>query len=104
MSNHRACSGLDAERARGQETRLIVTTDHGRDPSFVHHELSREASNVWLIAAGSMVRRRGVIELTQTRRLRDLVPSLRPLLGLSEDRSARAGSAITQLFPLPASR
>lgn len=82
---------LGEERARGRQTLLVVTTDHGRARSFVNHEKEHESGDVWLVAAGSLVTRRGVVTLSRPGRLRDVVPSIRGLLGLPKDRSRRAG-------------
>ncbi len=91
-------SWLGEERARGRETLLIVTTDHGRSQGFVHHEKEHESGDVWLVAAGSMVRRRGFVSLSRPGRLRDVVPSMRGLLGLPADRSRRAGRELCGVF------
>lgn len=89
---------LGEERARGRETLLVVTTDHGRSRSFVNHEREPESGEVWLVAAGSLVPRRVVGSLSRPGRLRDVVPSMRGLLGLPKDRSRRAGRELCGVF------
>ncbi|MCC6900420.1 MAG: alkaline phosphatase family protein [Polyangiaceae bacterium] len=89
---------LEQERARGRETLLVVTTDHGRARGFVHHDREPESGEVWLIGAGSFVHTRGVVELSRPGRLRDVVPSVRALLGLPRDRARRAGAELCGVF------
>jgi hypothetical protein len=55
-------------------------------------------THVWLVGAGSLVHTRGVIELSRPGRLRDVVPSVRALLGLPKDRARRAGSELCGAF------
>jgi len=90
----RVWTWLEEERALGRETLLLVTTDHGRARSFFHHEKEQESGDVWFVAAGSLVRPRGVVELGHAAFLRDVAPSIRALLRLTPDRSASAGREI----------
>lgn len=83
---------------RGRRTALFVTTDHGRADSFVEHGASYpESARVWVVAGGT--------EITRTawrtgppRRLADLTPTARRLLGVAPDRSERAGAPMVELL------
>lgn len=85
--------------ALGGESVIVVTTDHGRGPSFRHHGGERDGSDrVWLVASGGPIVPRGLIRPRGPRRLADIAPTLRLLLGLPADRSRAAGSALTELL------
>ena len=84
---------------RGRRTALFVTADHGRAKSFVNHGAAYpESARVWLVAAGTEIAPRGFPAPTRPRRLADVIPTARHLLGLSPDHSARAGQALSELF------
>ncbi len=78
---------------------ILVTTDHGRARGFAGHWAEPEAQRVWLVAAGGGVPVRGVVTPSGPRRLADIAPTLRLLLGLDADRSTHAGAPIPELLP-----
>lgn len=82
----------------GERAVLLVTTDHGRDKGFTGHDAATSAA-VWLLARGAGIPARGVIGTRQQRRLRDVAPTARALLGLPELRCEGCGSAIEELLP-----
>jgi len=51
-----------------------------------------------MVAAGPRFRARGSIASPQPRRLADVAPTLRLVLGLPPDTSERAGSPMDELF------
>jgi hypothetical protein len=84
--------------AAGQPTTLLVTTDHGRADSFTSHGVRYpESARIWLAAMGSGIGARGNIVLTHPRRLADIAPSLRLLLGLSSQSGPDQGHALGEL-------
>jgi hypothetical protein len=91
-----ALAGL---RAQGHRTALLVTADHGRASSFVTHGGPYpESARVWLVAAGSEIRARGSVRAPEARRLADLAPTLKAILGLEPDSSERAGRTLRELL------
>lgn len=71
----------------GHRTTLVVTTDHGRDKRARDHGAAApESARVWLVASGYAVHRRGAVPSPFQRRLADVAPSVRRLLGLGEPR------------------
>jgi arylsulfatase A-like enzyme len=85
----------------GQETTIVVTTDHGRAKSF-HGHGGTDSARVWLMAAGGAILPRGAVAANRPVRLADVAPTFRALLGLEPERSPRAGSPIDALLALPA--
>jgi hypothetical protein len=83
------------ERRLDPETILIVTTDHGRSPTFADHGDDDASGQVWLVAAGGPLPRRGLVYAPH--HLRDLAPTLRALLGLERDPSPLSGSPMPEL-------
>ncbi len=84
---------------RGRRTALFVTTDHGRADSFVNHGAEYpESARVWLVAAGTEITRRAWRSGARPRRLADVIPTARLLLGLAPDRSERAGTPLAELL------
>jgi hypothetical protein len=85
--------------ASGHPTTLIVTTDHGRGARFAGHgAIAPESSRVWLVAAGAGIAARGYVVAPTQRRLADIAPTLRRLIGLPEDTSPGAGSVLEELL------
>jgi hypothetical protein len=83
----------------GGDSLLLVTTDHGRAPSFRDHGgVADGSARVWLIAAGAPIATRGRVQPGAPHRLADVTPSLRTLLALPADDDARAGRAIPELI------
>ncbi len=90
---------LDALGEYGQETTVILTADHGRASNFTGHGgSSPESSRVWLLAAGGAIAEKGIVTASRGYRLADIAPTVRSLLQLSPDTSARAGSPIADLL------
>jgi hypothetical protein len=83
---------------RGRRTHIVVTSDHGRARDFSSHGGMPEAARVWLAASGPRFLARGAVRSAKERRLADIAPTLRLVLGLSPDGSERAGSPIDELF------
>lgn len=85
--------------ASGHPTTLIVTTDHGRGPRFAGHgAIAPESARVWMVAAGAGIAARGYVEAPTQRRLADIAPTLRRLVGLPEDTAPGAGSVLEELL------
>jgi hypothetical protein len=89
---------LDRAGERGKRTHVIVTADHGRAYDFRNHGGMPEAARVWMVASGPRFFARGATRSTRERRLADVVPTLRLVLGLTPDTSKRAGTPLDELF------
>ncbi len=89
---------LDRMGERGRSTHVIVTADHGRASDFRNHGPMPEAARVWMVAAGPRFAARGNVTSPHPRRLADIAPTLRLLLGLAPDTSERSGAPIQELF------
>lgn len=89
---------LDSMGDRGQATHVVITADHGRSLSFRDHGPMPEAARVWMVAAGPRFGARGPVMSPHPRRLADIAPTLRVVLGLPPDTSERSGAAIEELF------
>jgi hypothetical protein len=95
---------LDAMGKAGADTSVLVTADHGRAKDFRNHGGGApESARVWLFAAGPYVTARGRVPSDGERRLADLAPTLRLMLGLTADPSPSAGRPLAELFAEPAS-
>ena len=81
---------LQFRESRGERTLFVVTTDHGRSLNFVDHGGHVEASSIWALMAGSVVKLRGTPSFPP-KTLSDLAPTFRSLLELNPDRSVTAG-------------
>jgi len=92
---------LDGMGERGKATTLIVTCDHGRGKDFQHHGPEWPGSErIWMVAAGGQVPRHGFVDPPEARRLADLAPTIRRLLGLPPvDEVPNAGRVIPELMP-----
>lgn len=95
---------LDELERAGQRTLLIVTTDYGRSDAFTDHGAAYpESASVWLVAAGDAIRARGRIRGSEPRRLADISPTIRAILGLPRDSAPGAGTVLHELLlPNPA--
>jgi len=92
-------TALAAMAKRGTRTALFVTTDHGRAANFRDHGRAfPESARVWLVASGSAIPVRGLVHAPQERRLADLAPTIRPLLGLPRDFGSSAGEPLSELL------
>lgn len=83
---------------RGRRTHLVITPDHGRASSFFHHGGMPEAARTWLAAMGPRVTARGEVSSPRDRRLADIAPTMRLVLGLPADHSNGAGQPLEELF------
>jgi hypothetical protein len=88
---------------RGEGATVIVTTDHGRgSQSFANHGPAYpESRRVWIGAAGGAIPRRGAVASPTERRLADIAPTIRVLLGLKADSHPQGGAVLTELLPEP---
>lgn len=89
---------LDSMGERGQSTTVIVTADHGRSHEFHNHGKMPESARIWAVAAGPRFVARGPVISPYPRRLADIAPTLRVVLGLPPDTSERSGAPIEELF------
>jgi len=89
---------LDRMGDRGRSTHVIVTADHGRASDFQNHGAMPEAARVWMVAAGPRFGARGNVMSPEPRRLADIAPTLRVVLGLPPDTSVRSGAPLAELF------
>lgn len=84
---------------RGQRTHVFVTADHGRATTFRHHGGDAESARVWLFAWGPTFRARGAVATDAARRLADLAPTARVVLGLPQaPASVHTGRPLNELF------
>ncbi|MBX3232797.1 MAG: alkaline phosphatase family protein [Labilithrix sp.] len=81
-----------------ENTHVVVTADHGRADSFADHGSMPEAARVWMAASGPRFLARGAVTSPHPRRLADIAPTLRVVLGLPSDVSTRSGAPIEELF------
>lgn len=79
-------------------TTVIVTADHGRAVTFDHHGGMAEAGRVWLVAAGPRFAARGAVTSPHPRRLADIAPTLRVVMGLPVDVTETSGAPMDELF------
>jgi hypothetical protein len=85
--------------AAGSPTTLLVTTDHGRGARFAGHGgAAPESARIWLVAAGAGIAARGYAAAPTERRLADLAPTVRRLVGLPADTAPGAGSVLEELM------
>ena len=89
---------VDASDTSSADTLFVVTSDHGRSPNFSDHGSDPTASPVWLVAAGGPIPARGLTPAARPRRLADIAPTVRALLGIPADDSPRAGAPIPELL------
>lgn len=70
--------------ARGEPTAIFVTTDHGRSASFREHGREfPESADVWVVAAGAGIPKRGEVALAQERTLSDLPTTIAAVAGIA---------------------
>jgi len=79
-------------------TTIIVTADHGRADGFREHGRAwPESSRIWLVAKGGAVPARGYVASPVARRLADVAPTIRQLLGLPGVPAPGAGAPLGEL-------
>ncbi|MFW5741524.1 MAG: alkaline phosphatase family protein [Myxococcota bacterium] len=80
----------------GTRTTVIVTADHGRSDDFVGHGRSPESGRVWLVATGGVIPAVGYVDAPRERRLADVAPTIRSLVGLPDPNGD--GDVLAELF------
>jgi hypothetical protein len=94
---------LDELGAQGWPSTLLVTADHGRDRRCREHGgRYPESARAWLIARGTGIVDQGYVSAPRPRRLADIAPTLRALLGLEADVGVSAGTPMVELLSGPA--
>jgi hypothetical protein len=82
-----------------KRTAIFVTTDHGRSAGFRDHGGAwPESARTWLVAKGAGIAARGALAAPVRRRLADVAPTVRALLGLPLPQGAGAGAPMDELF------
>lgn len=99
----RLAQALDRMGERGRRAHIVVTSDHGRAHGFRDHGGMPEAARVWMVASGPRFLARGAVASPAPRRLADVAPTLRLVLGLPPDTSFEAGTELDELFAARAS-
>jgi arylsulfatase A-like enzyme len=90
---------LDRMGERGRRSLVLVTTDHGRGRDYRDHGARLpESARVWLMAFGGPVHARGFVRAPFARRLSDIAPTIRQVVGLPVDQSASAGTPIIEIL------
>jgi hypothetical protein len=88
----------DAMAARGKKPTIVVTADHGRADDFrTHGADSPESARTWLVMAGGNVPQKGLVDTKATHYLRDVVPTMRVLMGLPSRGGHGAGDPIPEV-------
>jgi hypothetical protein len=89
-------------RASGWPSTLLVTTDHGRDRRCREHGRKYpESARTWLVASGSGIVDHSFVSAPRPRRLADIAPTVRVLLGLDPDAGPGAGTPLVELLSAP---
>jgi hypothetical protein len=90
---------LDRMGDRGRRSLVLVTADHGRGRDYRDHGASRpESARVWLLAFGGPVHAQGFVEGPRPRRLADVAPTIRQVVGLPNEETDGAGTPIFELL------
>ena len=89
----RLFAALDRMGERGRRSLVLVTADHGRGRDYRDHGAGLpESARVWLLALGGPVHARGFVQGPYARRLSDVAPTIRQVVGLPPDETAGAGT------------
>jgi hypothetical protein len=95
----RLFAALDRMGERGRRSLVMVTADHGRARDYRDHGAGLpESARVWLLALGGPVHARGFVPAPRSRRLSDVAPTIRQVVGLPADETAGAGTPIFELL------
>ncbi len=98
----RLFAALDRMGERGRRSLVLVTADHGRARDYRDHGAGLpESARVWLLALGGPVHARGFVQAPHSRRLSDVAPTIRQVVGLPLDEAAGAGAPIFELLEQP---
>jgi hypothetical protein len=90
---------VDSMGERGKKTTIVVTADHGRSDDFrTHGGESPESARTWLVMAGGNVPAKGLVDAKKGYYLRDVVPTLRVLMGLPSRGGHGAGDPIDEIL------
>jgi hypothetical protein len=84
---------IDADKFVGQivsqlsspDTTFIVTADHGRGIDWRNHGSDVQSSKDWVMMTGRNVPKKGFVKYSGIRRLSDILPTVKYLLGKSSD-------------------
>lgn len=88
----------------GKGATVIVTSDHGRAKDFRNHGKAPESARTFLLAAGAGIPARGSVSLPQPRRLADIAPTIRVLLGLPPSEREGQGAPLGLVLQAPLDR
>ncbi len=95
----RLFAALDRMGERGRRSLVLVTADHGRARDYRDHGAGLpESARVWLLALGGPVRARGFVQGPHSRRLSDVAPTIRQVVGLPLDEAVGAGAPMFELL------
>jgi arylsulfatase A-like enzyme len=90
---------LDRMGERGRRSLVLVTADHGRGRDYRDHGAwMPESARVWLMALGGPVRARGFVQTPFARRLSDVAPTIRQVVGLPVDETVGGGTPMTEIL------
>jgi hypothetical protein len=90
---------LERMGERGRRSLVLVTADHGRGRDYRDHGARLpESARVWLMALGGPVHARGFVQTPYARRLSDVAPTIRQVVGLPPDETAGAGTPMIELL------
>jgi hypothetical protein len=90
---------LDELDAQGWPSTLVITADHGRDRRCREHGRGYpESARAWLIARGAGIVDGGYVSAPEPRRLADIAPTVRRILGLRADEGKSAGTPMVELL------
>jgi hypothetical protein len=90
---------LDRMGDRGRRSLVLVTADHGRGRDYRDHGGALpESARVWLLAFGGPVRAQGFVDGPQPRRLADIAPTIRQVVGLPVERTYGSGTPMFELL------
>jgi hypothetical protein len=95
---------LDGLGEYGKNATVFVTSDHGRAKDFRNHGKAPESGRTWLLAAGAGIPVRGSLSLPNVRRLADIAPTIRVLLGLPGVDGESAGQPLGMMLQAPFDR
>jgi hypothetical protein len=91
---------LDRMGDRGRRSLVLVTADHGRAHDYRDHGAAPESARVWLLAFGGPVHAQGFVEGPRPRRLADIAPTIRQVVGLPLLPPEEAAGAGIPMFEL----
>lgn len=85
------------------DTHVFVTADHGRSYNFRDH-VTPDAARVWMVAAGPRIPAHGEVYSPKPRRLADIAPTIRSIIGLRADNTNGAGEVLDEIFQANATK